>query len=179
MREKILEILKKHNRNIQDRSVFFYPDIPEKKLINAIQKYAPSVDKNDVLVLIDDTVFGRATEGALLTSDHFYTNEAFEGVKKYELRQMSAVSFVDGVLGCALHINDSKAISTTQPSKSAMRFFSEMLREIYESLKGDIEEDDGQLRVKKSLVNLKSIFEMGLISQEEYDETRKKYISQL
>lgn len=81
MREKILEILKKHNRNIQDRSVFFYPDIPEKKLINAIQKYAPSVDKNDVLVLIDDTVFGRATEGALLTSDHFYTNEAFEGVK--------------------------------------------------------------------------------------------------
>lgn len=179
MREKILKILEKYEQKIDDRSIFFLAEIPEKKIKNAIEKYAPSVQKEDVLVLIDDTVFGKATEGLLITNDFLYANEAFEKVKKFELNQIKNVVIVEGVLGCTLYINDKKVISATQPSKSAMRFIAEMLREISEVSKAESEKYDQPSSVQDALVKLKSIFEMGLISKEEYDEKRKEYIAKL
>jgi len=48
------------------------PAIPEKKLKNAIDAYAKTVDAERVLFLYDDTVFGSAKEGFLITDSGFY-----------------------------------------------------------------------------------------------------------
>ncbi len=48
------------------------PAIPEKKLRNATQHYAKGVDSSRVLFLYDDTVFGSAKDGYLVTDSAFY-----------------------------------------------------------------------------------------------------------
>lgn len=60
---------------MKDTSIFFKPDIPLKKLENAIRSYAPSAQMEDVLVLVDATVFGSAKDGLIITSDQVFTKE--------------------------------------------------------------------------------------------------------
>ncbi len=47
--------------------IHFAPRIPPKKLYAALRSYGHGLEPRDVLVLIDDTVFGGASEGAMLT----------------------------------------------------------------------------------------------------------------
>lgn len=52
------------------------PNIPAKKLRNALKTYGAShgIQSGDVLVLYDDTVFGSAKKGFLLTADYLICN---------------------------------------------------------------------------------------------------------
>lgn len=181
MHEKILKILKKYTQTINDPNIFFQPDIPEKKMKNAIEAYASSVEKEDILVLIDNTVFGKADEGLLITKEMLYTRLAFENKIKIELSQIKNVSLVEGALSCTLHINGNKVVTIHTPSKSAMNLIAEMLGEISEVCRAQSETNaqPQPSSIQDSLIKLKSIFEIGLISKEEYDEKRKEYIAQL
>ena len=68
---------------IRDDKIFPAPDIPSKKLGNALKSFAPSVSANDVLVLIDDTLFGGCKDGFLITREAIYAKEFMsEPVKK-------------------------------------------------------------------------------------------------
>ena len=58
--------------------VYARPNIPRKKLEGAIGSYAPAVSPGQVLVLLDDTVFGGAKEGLLVTGDAIYCKKLFE-----------------------------------------------------------------------------------------------------
>ena len=44
-------------------------------MTNARNTYAPNVNSQDVLALYDDTVFGGAREGLILTKDCIYSHE--------------------------------------------------------------------------------------------------------
>jgi len=57
------------------KKVYVKPNIPMKKLNGALGSYAKSVAPEDVLVLIDDTVFGGAKEGLVLTGEAMYCKE--------------------------------------------------------------------------------------------------------
>ncbi len=46
---------------------FFTPNIPAKKLNNALASYAPQVKADEVLLLLDDTMFGGSREGLLIS----------------------------------------------------------------------------------------------------------------
>lgn len=48
------------------------PNIPSKKLFNALGEYGIDIYPKDVLLLIDDTTFGSATEGLILADNKFY-----------------------------------------------------------------------------------------------------------
>ena len=52
--------------------VFISPNIPEKKLNNAIAAYAKDVVPNYVLGIVDTTLFGGAKEGFLFTGNKMY-----------------------------------------------------------------------------------------------------------
>ncbi len=56
----------------QDSDLYRETAIPQKKLANAIKQYAHSVDPERVLFLYDDTVFGSAKDGFLITDSAFY-----------------------------------------------------------------------------------------------------------
>jgi len=61
--------------------IFTKPNIPSKKLKNALG-YASGVNPNDVLILIDDTVFGGAKDGMLVTRDALYCHEIMTPMRK-------------------------------------------------------------------------------------------------
>ena len=53
-------------------NIYISPDIPPKKLDNAIAAYARDVQPGYVLALYDQTVFGSAKEGILFLGDRMY-----------------------------------------------------------------------------------------------------------
>lgn len=70
--QKLDEILRSYiNELILDEDdLYFYEDIPDKKLVNAIKSYSPDInEESNLLCLYDDTVFGSADEGFLITED--------------------------------------------------------------------------------------------------------------
>lgn len=62
--------------------VYARPNIPRKKLEGAISSYAPAVSPGDVLVLLDDTLFGGAKEGLLVTRDAIYCKQKFTAPRR-------------------------------------------------------------------------------------------------
>lgn len=49
--------------------LYRHPSIPDDKLKNALEDYAHTVDRADVLALFDATLFGSAKDGAVFTAD--------------------------------------------------------------------------------------------------------------
>lgn len=49
--------------------LYVAPDVPGKKLRNALSDYAPDIESSDVLALYDATLSGTAGDGALFTPD--------------------------------------------------------------------------------------------------------------
>lgn len=56
--------------------IYLQPDIPHAKIEAAIGSYARGVAPRDVAVLVDDTLFGGAKLGALITNDAIYANDS-------------------------------------------------------------------------------------------------------
>lgn len=58
-------------KNISDKfdtNIFIYPAIPEKKLKNALKSYTfGQVQPEEIVILVDDTVFGSAKDGLIIT----------------------------------------------------------------------------------------------------------------
>lgn len=54
---------------ITSDAIFFAPNIPKDKLSNALAAYGSAVSEADVVILIDDTFWGSAKEGILITTD--------------------------------------------------------------------------------------------------------------
>ena len=65
MSEKVGAVIERYAARIKDSHIFFRPNIPNKKLWNAVAAYANGANEADVLVLIDNTTFGSAKDGAL------------------------------------------------------------------------------------------------------------------
>ena len=58
---------------------YLHPQIPQDKLDRAMKKYGAGLKHEDVLALGDNTVFGSATAGCLLTADGICCRVAFGG----------------------------------------------------------------------------------------------------
>jgi len=71
-------LLNNHLPHSADSAWFLAPHIPDKKLQNALGKYARNADTDSILALGDGTVFGSAKEGVLITADTLYSNTTEE-----------------------------------------------------------------------------------------------------
>ncbi len=71
--------------------VYAQPNIPRKKLEGAIASYAPKVVPSAVIVLLDDTLFGGAKEGMLVTNDALYCKQKFEPAKRIAFSTVTKV----------------------------------------------------------------------------------------
>ena len=79
------------------KTVYIAPEIPDKKLNNAIiGMTGSSVDPDYVVAVIDSTVFGKCDDGVLFTGDAMYWHPFCEDVCK--------IKFAD------LAVGDSKSI---------------------------------------------------------------------
>ena len=97
------EIVAKHRARIKDPAIWFTPNIPPKKLQGAIRSYAQAVSPGDVLMLVDNTVFGGCGDGMLITRDGLYAHY-IGGPKAISIQLIKTVNVVDE----DLFINGSK-----------------------------------------------------------------------
>jgi uncharacterized coiled-coil protein SlyX len=81
--------------NIKDvgRDIYIVPDIPEKKLNNALKSYGDNVSYESVLALYDDTLFGSASDGMLFTGEKMLHNKY--GVFLYS--DIKSVKYVENI----------------------------------------------------------------------------------
>lgn len=173
--EIIRGIVKKYQINIKDDYIYFYPDIPYKKLKNVQNSYAKGISIREVLILIDNTTFGSAKDGALFTDKAIYVHNMMSKIQKYSYQDIRSVVFLPGMTS-NLMINGVKFLETNFPSHTSMMMISEMLNKIVNSLKKPASAEKSPV---EALKELKELYDQDLLNEQEYEEKRKKYIELL
>lgn len=94
--------------------VFVAPHIPLKKLRGAMESYGNGLHPRDVVVLIDDTLFGGAGEGVLITELQIRHKAPFESVDTRLLGGLSDITaegkyvYIDGERYAQLNMPDHR-----------------------------------------------------------------------
>ena len=98
-------------------NVYLKPNIPDKKLRNAITTYAMGTKAEDVFLLLDDTAFGSAKDGLLFSRAGLYLHAAFSEPRFIALSDICEVKtekrklFINGDLAfeCGTLFRDDSA----------------------------------------------------------------------
>ncbi|NHF65971.1 J domain-containing protein [Xanthomonas hortorum] len=93
--------------------IFIAPRIPHKKLAGALESYGQGLQPRDVVVLIDDTLFGGAREGVLITEAQIRCKAAFQPVEVRLLGVLSAIT----TEGKYVYINGERFADLNMPNK--------------------------------------------------------------
>jgi len=97
--------------------VFVAPNIPRKKLLAALDSYGQRLRAQDVVVLIDDTVFGGAREGVLITETQIRCKAKFE---QAEIRLLGCLSEITAH-GTHIRIHGEPFITLSVPNADDLR----------------------------------------------------------
>lgn len=93
--------------------VFVAPNIPLKKLHGALNSYGEDVRAQEVVVLIDDTLFGGAAEGVLITETTIRCKAPFE---RADVRLLSCLSDITAE-GKYVYIHGERFAQLTMPDR--------------------------------------------------------------
>lgn len=113
--------LRNHLDRGYGRGIFGFSNISIEKVNNAKEKYANDVDLEDVVLLIDDTVFGSAKCGVLITFDGLYIGEDFEEPMYFAFEEIESICVKRKMLAQSLYINDRKTKGFTQPEYDELK----------------------------------------------------------
>ncbi|WP_325948339.1 hypothetical protein [Pseudomonas putida] len=96
------------------------PNIPRDKAYNAIASYCPDVSYDSIQFLIDETVFGNAKIGVIITASEIYGKENFCDPFRYSLSKISSLFVKKSLMTSTLYINERQVIKLTQPTGAAL-----------------------------------------------------------
>ncbi|WP_449117793.1 hypothetical protein [Pseudomonas viridiflava] len=96
--------------------IYVKPRIPKDKARNAILAYAEDITYDDIIVLIDDTVFGNSKNGLIITETAIIGKESFSDSFHYSFKHKPDIFAKKGFTSVTLYVNDTKTIAFTQPS---------------------------------------------------------------
>ncbi|WP_146033764.1 hypothetical protein [Alicycliphilus denitrificans] len=164
MEEKIQEIISIYRSQINDDKIFFYPYIPPKKLGNAIAAYGGNDGAEDALALIDNTTFGNAKDGLLLTRSGVHVHNMLEAAFHLGLHEIRDVQFKGGMLESSISINDIYVFKSNMPKKSNTALFAEMLTAVVGAAKVEALNVPQGHSVKEALKELKDLLDEGLLT---------------
>ncbi|CAK7067068.1 MAG: hypothetical protein DELT_01689 [Desulfovibrio sp.] len=119
--------------NLGDVKIFFTPNIPEKKLFNAISTYASGLPPAEVVFLMDDTLWGGAKEGMLLSRDKLFCHELLTDPVSILLADIKTIYAQKS----DIYINNRKFISCTMLDKKHAEDFCSFLLELVCALRGE------------------------------------------
>ncbi len=69
------------------------PNIPEKKLANAVKAFSYEGDEGAIICILDNTMFGSAKEGVLVTGDRIIYKESFGDAVTVNFSEINDVSY--------------------------------------------------------------------------------------
>ncbi|HEO1822614.1 J domain-containing protein [Acinetobacter baumannii] len=117
-------------------NIYFAPVIPNKKLQGAMSYLPHGVNPNEVLMLIDDTVFGSAKAGMCLTAKGLFYKASFEDEQVYLFEHIQRVEADIGVITSSILINGQDELNFTQLDKGVVRTLVAFLNECCYGLHG-------------------------------------------
>ncbi|EXE61934.1 dnaJ domain protein [Acinetobacter sp. 1542444] len=117
-------------------NIYFAPVIPNKKLQGAMTYLPHGVSPNDVLMLIDDTVFGSAKVGMCLTAKGLFYKASFEDEQAYLFEHIQQVEADIGILSNSILINGHDELSFSQLDKGVVRALVAFINECCQGLHG-------------------------------------------
>ena len=92
--------------------------------------YLPhGVSPNDVLMLIDDTVFGSAKAGMCLTAKGLFYKESFEDEQAYPFEHIQRIEADIGILTSSILINGHDELNFSQLDKGVVKTLVAFLNE--------------------------------------------------
>lgn len=121
--------------------IYFAPDFPPQKLRNALASYGFGVDADDVVVLIDDTVFGSAKDGVIITRDSLQFKEIGDSADIRRPTEDDELSVEKGFLNTVVKLNGRKIMSLSQADYDDLDCLFEWLNDLYHG-EFDDEEDE-------------------------------------
>lgn len=122
----LLDLIDSYRDKVMDDKIYFHPNLPKKKLKNAITSYAEIGEEEVPLLLIDDTIFGSAKDGVLITDKAMYFKGSFESGKVFYFQTITSLT-LSGLINQKITINQSVDVLLTQPSKKSLLLIIEML----------------------------------------------------
>ncbi|NAS00673.1 molecular chaperone DnaJ [Acinetobacter haemolyticus] len=131
-------------------SIYFSPVIPNKKLQGAMSYLPHGVNPNDVLMLVDDTVFGSAKVGMCLTAKGLFYKASFEDEQAYLFEHIQRIEADIGILTSSILINGCDELNFSQLDKGMVRTLVAFLNELHQGkqeTKQTIVKIDAELRI--------------------------------
>ncbi|WP_284085999.1 J domain-containing protein [Acinetobacter pittii] len=110
-------------------NIYFAPVIPNKKLQGAMSYLPHGVNPNEVLMLIDDTVFGSAKVGMCFTAKGLFYKASFEDEQAYLFEHIQQVEADIGMITSSILINGHDELSFSQLDKGVVRALVAFLNE--------------------------------------------------
>lgn len=104
------EIVARHGAGIKDSKIWFAPNIPANKLQGALRSYAQAVPPGEVLMLVDNTIWGGCGDGMLITRDRLYAHDMASSAKTIGIAEIKTANVV-GAFAPELIINGSKFVT--------------------------------------------------------------------
>lgn len=135
-------IIDKYSFQMKSSSAYCSPNIPIDKAMNAISSYANSISVEDIVFLFDDTVFGSAKYGFLVTLDRFFSREFTEKPKTINLKVIDNISNSSGVINKTIIINGAKIFTSSSIDKETMTAVTNMIKDLIKLKDGLISNND-------------------------------------
>jgi len=78
-------------------NLFFVNKVPRKKLANAVKSYADNMGQDEqIIFLYDDTIFGSAKEGFILTTHALYSKNSFLAGNSAKIDEILRMTYDEG-----------------------------------------------------------------------------------
>jgi hypothetical protein len=132
---QVLDIVHGYSESVQDEHVYFASDIPARKLCNARARYAPHMESDEFpLVLIDDTAFGSAKAGVLITDRALYAKSTLEEPVCVPLAELYDVAHQNSLVSASIEHRGERIVDVSSPGEGVMEHIASMLRKIGRTL---------------------------------------------
>jgi hypothetical protein len=136
-----------------DSSIFVKPHIPASKLAGVMSSYVNQtvVNPQDIIVLVDDTLFGGAREGFVLTEDMLYAKEPFSSAQCVQFKQIKTFTMGREFFSTCLFVNGTKVQALTQPSKESMMALCQVVNDYLKQRSPDSVKQKPKNKIKDDL----------------------------
>jgi hypothetical protein len=187
MEKTVISIVESYKAKLKSGSIFFAPNVPPKKLKNALNVYAGKAVFEEILVLIDCTVFGSAKDGVLITNERIYAHDTWGESNSYLWKDIDKIAFKPDDED-KVQINEIDFFTTIGLDRATVEKLIEMVEEILrlvspEKFTSKNPQENvsatNQLSAIEALRELKKLYDEGILTQEEFQTKKQKYLDLL
>ena len=129
--EQAQRILNNYDFGFNETKIHCFPNIPHDKAQKAIATYASHVSYDEVLILVDDTLWGGCKEGIMLTLMELFARKVMEKPRAIPLASIKNITCDKK----RIFVNQQDFFVCTMPEKKNVALLAQLMNELAQALK--------------------------------------------